>query len=670
MKMRRSLQLLALRGLVGLVAVGAIPTCMAQSRQQAGENVQYDLRKIPFSRYGSFLEFRYEHATGSILPPDGVFLRTVHGFNSPVRDLFRVELLANGEPVPFAQIATPTLLTLKTKGGEAEFFFADANRIRFRARGVSVRFATADAPGALLDKFAEPVDRPNASARVWDYNASFEVDMMLRFSLLTGGLQVENTWDGRTSGKVGFTFSPDDGSSTEGQIEEFNSSYHPDGPGPYTVPAFMLKSKEAVSDQKEPSESKPLPQPRQSAAPQIQFDKELARIREEYGNWLRKMPAVPPERQKMADLAAYVSWSAVVQAQGLYTRPSMLMSKSFMTNLWSWDNSFNTMALASAHPQLAWDQLMWVFDSANIDGISPDFENDRNYEWTFFKPPVQGLTLAYFEQQNPGFFRNRARLEKLYPALAKRTEWYLRYRDWDGDGLAEYDHGNDSGWDNATLFLQLPPLETPDLAAFLVLQMEELSHIADLLNRPDESQSWKSRADAMRQRLLDKLWQGDHFVALHEGDHKVVNADSLILQLPIMLGDQLPKDVREAVIRTLHQPGHFLTPHGLATEGLSSRYLTRDGYWRGPIWAPSTMLIVEGLDAAGDHAFADELRRRFCDMVEKGGFSENFDPQTGQPWDDPSYTWTSSVYLIFAHELQTHTAGQFRARGGWVALTN
>lgn len=647
-------------GLFLLISLTSIPQCKAEPSEGSGENLQYDLSRIPFSRYGSFLEFRHDHASGSILPPDGVFLRTVHGFNSPVRDLFRVELLSNGQPVPFSEIATPTLLTLKAAQGEAEFFFADANRIRFRTRGITVRFATADAPGALLDKFAEPVDRPDASAHIWDYNASFEVDMMLRFSTLKGGLEVENTWDGRTSGKVAFTFSSDGGEGAEGQIEEFNSSYHPDGPARYTVPEFMLKAKESLSEPAEHSDSKSLPKGPQSAKPNSSFDKELATVRQEYSDWLRAMPAVPPERQKTADLAAYVSWSAVVQPEGLYTRPSMLMSKSFMTNLWSWDNSFNTMALASSHPQLAWDQLMWVFDSANIDGMSPDFENDRNYEWTFFKPPVQGLTLAYFEQQNPGFFRNRARLEKLYPALVKRTEWYLKNRDWDGDGLAEYDHGNDSGWDNATIFMQLPPLETPDLAAFLVLQMEELSHIADLLNRPDDSRAWRDRAETMRQKLLDKLWQGDHFVALHEGDHKVVNADSLILQLPIMLGDQLPKDVRDAVIRTLHEPGHFLTPHGLATEGLSSKYLTRDGYWRGPIWAPSTMLIVEGLDAAGDHAFADELRRRFCDMVEKGGFSENFDPQTGQPWDDPSYTWTSSVYLIFAHELQTHTAGQFR----------
>src|ERR1035441_10013830 len=159
----------------------------------------------------------------------------------------------------------------------------------------------------------------------------------------------------------------------------------------------------------------------------------------------------------------------------------MLMSKDTMTNLWSWDNCFNTMAMAGAHPDLAWDQLLWVFDSANADGISPDFENDRGVVWNFSKPPIQGLTLAYLERNNPSFFNDKRRLASLYPQLAKRTMWYLKMRDWDRDGLPQYNHGYDSGWDNATVFLSLPPTESPDLAALTILQLESLSRMANAL---------------------------------------------------------------------------------------------------------------------------------------------------------------------------------------------
>jgi hypothetical protein len=55
--------------------------------------------------------------------------------------------------------------------------------------------------------------------------------------------------------------------------------------------------------------------------------------------------------------------------------------------------------------------------------------------------------------------------------------------------------------------------------------------------------------------------------------------------------------------------------------------------------------------ADGDHAFADDLRIRYLNAVLKSGFAENFDPQSGEGFRDPTYTWTSSVYLILAHEL-------------------
>ena len=42
-----------------------------------------------------------------------------------------------------------------------------------------------------------------------------------------------------------------------------------------------------------------------------------------------------------------------------------------------------------------------------------------------------------------------------------------------------------------------------------------------------------------------------------------------------------------------------LTPYGLATELPTSPHYLDDGYWRGPIWAPATVLVEDGLRRAG-----------------------------------------------------------------------
>ncbi len=96
------------------------------------------------------------------------------------------------------------------------------------------------------------------------------------------------------------------------------------------------------------------------------------------------------------------------------------------------------------------------------------------------------------------------------------------------------------------------------------------------------------------------------------------------------------------------------SPFGLSTEPRSSPLYESDGYWRGPIWAPATMIVADGLDDIGEHELADSLRESFCQMAQRSGMAENFDAQTGVGLRDPFlYTWTSSVYLIFANML-TH----------------
>jgi putative isomerase len=63
------------------------------------------------------------------------------------------------------------------------------------------------------------------------------------------------------------------------------------------------------------------------------------------------------------------------------------------------------------------------------------------------------------------------------------------------------------------------------------------------------------------------------------------------------------------------------------------------------------MIVADGLDDIGEHELADSLRESFCQIAQKSGMAENFDAQTGVGLRDPSYTWTSSVYLIFANML-------------------
>ena len=100
-----------------------------------------------------------------------------------------------------------------------------------------------------------------------------------------------------------------------------------------------------------------------------------------------------------------------------------------------------------------------------------------------------------------------------------------------------------------------------------------------------------------------------------------------------------------------------LTDHGPATERRDSPEYAADGYWRGPIRAPSTLLIEDGLRRAGHVELADEISRRFRTLCETSGFAENFDADTGAGLRDRAYTWTASVYLVLARAAARRDVG-------------
>ena len=107
-----------------------------------------------------------------------------------------------------------------------------------------------------------------------------------------------------------------------------------------------------------------------------------------------------------------------------------------------------------------------------------------------------------------------------------------------------------------------------------------------------------------------------------------------------------------------------LTEYGLATEPPTSPHYQDDGYWRGPVWAPSTALIEDGLRVSGYADLADVVSERFRALCERSGFAENFDALSGQGLRDRAYTWTASVYLSMCAAQASRAARSQAAHPG------
>lgn len=571
--------------------------------------MKFDLELVPFSLRGAWFglsRLPLPRATELGKAP-ALYLRTYRG-NVPMnqREIAALSFLdASGRDCVPQDDAQPGRLRFRgPQGGFVEAVFSDQKTLVFHGKGMGLKLVLTP----TMYDYARP-----AGDDLWELNLySQRLQFLLQRRM--GAVTVEAPWAEAKSTKITITCLPDARSGTWSMaLTEF---FVTPPPAPKAIaPAVSAKAASADCER---------------------FTAALS-------------PA--PARLKAArELAGYVLWTSLVAPSGHLRREGMLMSKNWMVNIWSWDHCFNAIALATGHPALAWDQWAVMFDYQDTTGALPDSLNDRDIVLNFTKPPVHGWALR--EMLARGWKHSPAQLKQAVVWLERWTEWWLTYRDDDKDGLPQYNHGNDSGWDNASCFGAGTPIEGPDLAAFLAVQMDVIADLHRRLGSKAKAARWNARGDQLVKRLLAHSWRGDRFVAPRSGDHAVAEGDSLVAFMPLLLGRRLPDDVRKTLIAGLADEGRFLTPHGLATESPRSPLYRTNGYWRGPMWAPSTQLIVSALDGVGETKLAREISKRFCATFAKSGSAENYDPLTGEGLCDRAYTWTASAFLALASDLR------------------
>lgn len=561
-----------------------------------------DLHREPFSRRES--RWAISFGRGEPCRTDRLYLRYIYAGLST--DLYRIDVDGGSD---YQVEAHPGRLRLTgASGGIVDFVMAEPHLVRARGRGSTLTLTLAES----ISEASQWEEIFPLGPSAW--NAIIR-KVKHHLALLVGEAAVDAPWHPRSEGShrhhrcspfvLQFAGNP-----FELAIEDYQSEWEPRY---YDVP----------------------------------FDSCAESVAKDFADWHAGGPVVSDEYAEAAVLASYVTWSAIVPAAGNFKYPTMLMSKRWMNNAWNWDNYFNAWASAYRDPHFALRQFHLHLDLQHEQGALGDGINEETIGWAYTKPPVHGWILGRMLSIHE---YSDEILKPIYASLGRWTEWWFRYRDSDGDGVCQYHHGNDSGWDDASAFDVTPPVESPDLSALLVIQMEVLSLLADRFGRGDEAESWLARSKSTLDALVKHSWKADRFVAMQSGTHATVDdgGDSLLCQIPMILGRRLPAEQRNGIVSALSDEGRFLQPHGLSTESARSPHFIAEGYWRGPMWAPALMMIVDGLLDAGETVLAKDIARRFCDDCVAGGFAECYNPITGAPIHDPAYTWAASVFVILS----------------------
>jgi putative isomerase len=555
--------------------------------------MKLDIKEIPFSRFGSYFcisEEKDSHA---------VYIRDVHGGDDAPSKLFQLDIVKDGVEMEFEVRASEVSLSFYLKDQSepvAEIIIPEEDELHFEVQNVELRLR---ATKGKYDSLMELEDG------MYEYHI-YPKELKLMIMNLNGEMVADAPWN-----IIGNDY-----------IDMRLKNGH-----------FVIESYRTVYQKKE----------------YLPFRGGKDQVEVLYKEWFNSMRKGYEQAEYLPSLerASYITWSSVVHPDGALKDYTMYMSKLWMYNIWSWDNCFNALNLGEKYPELSFAQLKIFMDTQDISGAYPDFVNDKFISYNCIKPPIFAYIYEQLMEKND-YFKDEQRLRMVYESTKKVMTYYEEYRTFEGM-LPHYKHGNDSGWDNASLFHVGMPVEAPDLASFLIRSFDILSSFAERLGEKEEAEQFKNQADTLFNLLLERLYDADGFFGrVGKNGEKIEIRSSLILRLPIIIGYRLDKDIMDCLVSDLE--GSFETKFGLATEGLKSNYYRENGYWLGPIWAPVTYLFIHALKNNGYEEVGNRLRDKFLDLTLTGGMAENFDPLTGKGLVDTSFTWTSSVFLLLLED--------------------
>lgn len=570
-----------------------------------------DLSITDFSFFGSYMSLTYRKEGTDT----GLYLKSLHGVSKSKMESMRIVPLYQGEEdSDFDVCASSTSLTIHSRHGKVKVTFADDSRLVFSGEGSAeygIMFDTLPFYNFEYSYLLGSPDSPYCIINSYKNLTRYLIYAQEGSVSLDQKTQIDTTGSCKSGHNRSMVMVK---SNVEGNF--------------YAI-VQDIPTHNAIPDKEIP-----------------EFENLLERNQKQFEEFLNAFPELQEDYRKMLEPASYVLWSATVGRQGNLHYPAIYASVNAFPGVWSWDHCFAALALNKGHHEFAFRQMEVVFDWQDECGQLPGSVSDSTIRWNFCKPPIHGYIFSLM-MKDENFTREE--MEKTYSWISRQVDYYLKYKDTDGDSVCEYCHGNDSGQDNSTVFAKQVPVESPDLTAYLIKAMELLEMISCKLGDQKSAEMWRKQADVMTTVCLKTFFKEGLPVPREAFTKKEIHTQSLMPYLSLLLAKKLPKEDREKMINKLKSD--FLTDWGLATEALRSSLYEGDAYWRGAIWAPVTLLMVEALEECGEEQLAKEISRRFCSMVQQHGFAENFNAKTGEGLRDRSFSWTAAVFLYLAHKL-------------------
>lgn len=394
---------------------------------------------------------------------------------------------------------------------------------------------------------------------------------------------------------------------------------------------------------------------------------------EAWRQWMDKRPVVSSEFQRTVDTCWYCLGvnSIYLRFEPVKDRLAVVPSVLGYVGVWQWDAYFIALGLKHGDFKLAKTQLELVLGFPKENGQLQDVIHDSGILSSFSDLPeaelksyakAKGLNaaqlsripitkppLATWAVMNLAQFAGETSLYgQFFDVLVRQHNWWWSTTSASANNLPCYQHPFSSGLDDSPCFDDFQPATPPDLISYLMLEGKLLIEIADLMGFEFDCSLESSRLQKLR-IALDQCWDAEQSLYKTWIETGFNKSKTILTMLPLLT--ELGEDRTSDLVELLLNPAQFGGEPVVPTVSRTDAKYSSSRMWRGPVWANTNLLIIEGLEARGKKSEARELALKTLQLIAKnGGSYEYYNSETGQPAESAvaCFSWTAAVCIDLA----------------------
>lgn len=356
---------------------------------------------------------------------------------------------------------------------------------------------------------------------------------------------------------------------------------------------------------------------------------------------------------------------------------------------WLWDSCFHSIVLAKLEPEVAKDELRALLSRQTSDGLlphmifwEPRFTHPYHVWWdkggtsSITQPPM----LAYASWRIYEETGDKEYLREIFPQLQLFYKYLVEKRDPYDHHLVSIINPDESGEDNSPRFdiamraksnvsffahmymrhqlvlanktCGFDPLtcmqerfwiKDVPFNTILVKNLECLAKIAEVIGDAEGKSFATLNKDLIAFTMREFLMAEGVFWSAIGLEHGHLKVSTWAHFAPLFAGLYTPEEAKALVETHFHNKETFHSEFGIRTVSREEPSYRSNGFWRGPIWFAPHWFIYKGLKDYGFHEEAGWIKEVSTKLIEKHGFREYFDPETGKAYGAHNFTWGTLV---------------------------